>query len=84
MFVSSGSFHQGWNSRNTRRNTAMNCSFQRGLVHDFGCTESLEARAAQFSNVGVEVEAPFAAPQVKGESNSVAEYSPDFFEHQCV
>lgn len=62
----------------------MNCSFQGGLVHDFGCTESLEAHAVQFSNVDVEVEAPFAAPQMKRESNSVAEYFPDFFEHQSV
>ena len=38
----------------------------------------------QFSDLGVEAEALLATPQIKGDSNSVAEYTADFSENLFV
>lgn len=50
------------------------------LYYFAGCTDSLEAHALQFSNLGVEAEALLATPQIKGESNGFADYTTDLFE----
>lgn len=62
-----------------------NCLFKERLyIILLGVQISLEARVTQFRDLGVEAEALLATPQIKGESNSVAEYTTDFFERLFV